>query len=249
MKSKPSAVSRVSVTVVLLDSMSTSPDCSAVKRCCEVSGTYFTLSASPKIAAATARQTSTFRPTHLPWLLASMKPAVPDSDAAEEAAARLDGVEFLAGLCGARHAEHDREKSGGAALVVLRILCPCSLAPEDCPPRSGLQATGQMKTAALSGRRLVDRSGSCRRVDQRIGGAYCRPPLVHSSFWPRAILSGEPMPTLRSKTLAVVTDLLDDVVDPLLVDPERLAHARRHAEDALDRRDCRFSSSRRRSSR
>src|SRR4029077_1784565 len=34
--------------------------------------------------------------------------------------------------------------------------------------------------------------------------------------------------------LAVVTDLLDDVVDPLLVDAERLAHARSDAEDALD---------------
>src|SRR4029450_10535132 len=36
------------------------------------------------------------------------------------------------------------------------------------------------------------------------------------------------------EALAVVTDLLDDVVDPLLVDAERLAHARRDTEDALD---------------
>src|SRR5258708_30193889 len=35
--------------------------------------------------------------------------------------------------------------------------------------------------------------------------------------------------------LAVVTDLLDDVVDPLLVDAERLAHAGGDAEDTLDR--------------
>ena len=70
-------MSRVSVMVVLFDSMSTSPDCSAVKRCCEESGTYLTFSESPKMAAATARQTSTSRPTHLPWLSASMKPAVP----------------------------------------------------------------------------------------------------------------------------------------------------------------------------
>ena len=34
---------------------------------------------------------------------------------------------------------------------------------------------------------------------QRIGGAYCRPPLFHSALRPRAILSGEPAPTLRSK--------------------------------------------------
>src|SRR6266508_6180335 len=38
------------------------------------------------------------------------------------------------------------------------------------------------------------------------------------------------------EALAVVTNLLDDVVDPLLVDAERLAHARRRAEDTLDRR-------------
>ena len=30
---------------------------------------------------------------------------------------------------------------------------------------------------------------------QRIGGAYCRPPWVHSLFRPRAILSFEPVPT------------------------------------------------------
>src|SRR4029077_8681247 len=36
------------------------------------------------------------------------------------------------------------------------------------------------------------------------------------------------------EALAVVTDLLDDVVDPPLVDTECLAHARGHAEDALD---------------
>ena len=65
-------MSRVSVQVALPTSMSTSPDWIAVKRCCEVSGWYFTLSASPKIAAATARQISTDRPRHLPWLSASM---------------------------------------------------------------------------------------------------------------------------------------------------------------------------------
>ena len=35
---------------------------------------------------------------------------------------------------------------------------------------------------------------------QRTGGAYCNPPLVHSRLRPRAILSGEPWPTLRSNT-------------------------------------------------
>ena len=82
--------------------MSTSPDCTAVKRCCEVSGTYFTFSASPNIAAATARQTSTDRPLHLPWLSASMKPAVPMPTPQIERAARLDGIEILARHGGAR---------------------------------------------------------------------------------------------------------------------------------------------------
>src|SRR3982751_3552146 len=38
------------------------------------------------------------------------------------------------------------------------------------------------------------------------------------------------------EALAVITDLLDDGVDPLLVDAERLAHAWRDTENALDRR-------------
>ena len=91
-------MSRVRVPVVLRDSMSTSPDCSAVKRCWAVSGTYLTFSESPKRAAATARQTSTSRPTHLPWLSASAKPADAGVDAADQLSARLDRVEILAGL-------------------------------------------------------------------------------------------------------------------------------------------------------
>src|ERR1700743_2586035 len=57
--------------------MSTSPDCSAVKRCCDVVGTYLTFSESPKIAAAVARQTSTSRPLHLPLSSCWAKPATP----------------------------------------------------------------------------------------------------------------------------------------------------------------------------
>src|SRR5260221_7149843 len=57
--------------------MSTSPDCRAVKRCCAFSGTHFTFFASPSTAAAMALQTSTSRPTQLPWLSAAEKPARP----------------------------------------------------------------------------------------------------------------------------------------------------------------------------
>ena len=77
MKSSPSAVSRVSVQVVLFDSRSTSPDCSAVKRCWGDTGRYLTFSESPNRTAETARQTSTSSPDHLPWLSTSMKPARP----------------------------------------------------------------------------------------------------------------------------------------------------------------------------
>ena len=34
---------------------------------------------------------------------------------------------------------------------------------------------------------------------QRMGGPYCRPPLVHSALRPRTIFSGEPCPMLLSK--------------------------------------------------
>src|SRR6476660_5261720 len=48
-----------------------------------------------------------------------------------------------------------------------------------------------------------ERARSCNRAlpqhRQRIGGAYCRPPLFHNAFLPRAILRGVLSPTLRSK--------------------------------------------------
>ena len=73
-KTTPSEASRVRVQVLLRDSTSISPACSEAKRCCELSGTYLTLSASFSTAAATARQKSTSRPVHLPWLSAAEKP-------------------------------------------------------------------------------------------------------------------------------------------------------------------------------
>src|SRR5215831_6157375 len=144
-KSRPRAVSRVSVTVVLLDSMSTSPDCSAVKRCCEVSGTYLTFSASPKIAAATARQTSTDRPRHLPWLSAIMKPAVPRPTPQISEPRALTASRSLPAM-----APVDRKiaaKPAAAAASALRIEAPLSfyLAGVSAVPR--MHATGQMQAA------------------------------------------------------------------------------------------------------
>jgi len=49
-------------------------------------------------------------------------------------------------------------------------------------------------------RAVLDRAGlPCRAPAHRTGRPYCRPPLVHKAFSPRAIFSGEPCPTLRSK--------------------------------------------------
>src|SRR5215218_7858164 len=47
-------------------------------------------------------------------------------------------------------------------------------------------------------------------------------------------LEGRLRAEVAVEALAVVTDLLDDGVDPLLVDPQGLAHAWCHAKDALD---------------
>src|SRR3954452_15487890 len=76
-KLAPSEVSRDKVQVVLRDSTSTSPDCSAVNRSLADSGTYFTLVGSLKIAAAMARQTSTSSPVQLPLSSGDEKPGRP----------------------------------------------------------------------------------------------------------------------------------------------------------------------------
>src|SRR5262249_50498358 len=73
----PSEASRDIVQVVLRDRTSISPDWSAVKRCCAVSGTHFTLVGSPSRAAAIARHSSTSRPVQLPWASACANPARP----------------------------------------------------------------------------------------------------------------------------------------------------------------------------
>src|SRR6266550_4834089 len=74
---KPSEVSRSRVWVALRVMTSTSPDCSATKRCCAVVGVNLAFSASPNIATAIARQRSTSSPVHLPWLSEKEKPARP----------------------------------------------------------------------------------------------------------------------------------------------------------------------------
>ncbi|MCY1427576.1 hypothetical protein D9M71_434270 [compost metagenome] len=69
--------SRELVQVVLRDSTSTSPDCSAVKRSLALSWLNLTFLASPNTAAATARQTSASIPTMLPLASGTEKPGKP----------------------------------------------------------------------------------------------------------------------------------------------------------------------------
>src|SRR4249919_272562 len=65
------------VQVVLRESTSISPDCSAVKRSLADSGTNLTLVGSLKMAAAIPRQTSTSRPVQLPLSSGDEKPGKP----------------------------------------------------------------------------------------------------------------------------------------------------------------------------
>ena len=116
-------------------------------------------------------------------------------------------------------------------------------------PRTTGSCHGRRPSAA---RRMPRRSAVRHRPrarDQRIGSAYIRPPWVHRLLRPRSSFSGELGADIALEDLAVIADLLDRVVDPFLVEAERLAHARRGAEHALDRRGPRSSPSRRRSSR
>src|SRR4051812_33594828 len=76
-KLAPSEVSRESVQVVLRDSTSISPDCSAVKRSLADNGANLTLLASLNTAAAIARQISTSSPAQLPLSSGAEKPGKP----------------------------------------------------------------------------------------------------------------------------------------------------------------------------
>ena len=173
MKSRPRAVSRVSVSVVLFDRMSTSPDCRAVKRCCEESGTNLTFSASPKIAEAMARHTSTSRPTHLPWLSASMKPAVPvptpqtSAPRALTASSTVPAVAAFAATMAARPMV--------VAIEILRMYVPFVRKPRRSLGPNRRAATAQTKTAALAGggRWLLGRGAAAPQINEsaaRTGG-------------------------------------------------------------------------------
>ena len=58
---------------------------------------------------------------------------------------------------------------------------------------------GPMGPQAVTRMTTRNRRRPANATPQRIGMPYCKPPLVHSAFKPRATFSGEPWPTLRSK--------------------------------------------------
>ena len=86
-------MSRLIVQVVLRDSMSISPDCSAVKRSLAVSGVNLTLVPSPKIAAATARQIIDVEARPFALVVRRGEAGKAGVDAALHEALRLDVVE------------------------------------------------------------------------------------------------------------------------------------------------------------
>src|SRR3954471_14130593 len=89
-------MSRDSVQVVLRDSTSTSPDCSAVKRSLADSGTNLILVASLKMAAAIARQISTSSPVQLPLSSGVEKPGRPWVTPQDSWARSLTGLRVCA---------------------------------------------------------------------------------------------------------------------------------------------------------
>src|SRR5690242_21840801 len=75
-------------------------------------------------------------------------------------------------------------------------------------------------------------STSCTALPDRHG-------VLQAAVLPQRIqaaldLERRPHADVALEALAVIADLLDDVVGPLLVDAERLAHPGRHAEQTLD---------------
>ena len=112
MKFRPSEASRVSVQVVLRDRMSISPDCSAVKRCCAVSGTYLTLLASPSDGRGDGPADVDVQARPVALAVGCREAGQAGVDAADELAARLDGVQGLAGM--RRHGRHGASGHEGA---------------------------------------------------------------------------------------------------------------------------------------
>src|SRR5476649_520309 len=215
--------------------MSTSPDCRAVKRCCDVSGTYFTFSASPKSAAAVARQTSMSRPLHLPWPSTRPKPAMPPPGTPQIRAPRALMVSRSLPAM-AWPETNAAAKPMAPANEYLPIVLPPFLR-ETFPECHLGRACKQQAKCSLPRPKRTAFGSRPPRSDGGLADRFC---VLQAALAPQRVqatldLERAAHADVALEALAVVTDLLDDVVDPLLVDAERLAHAGRDAEDALDR--------------
>src|SRR5258708_748311 len=83
----------------------------------------------------------------------------------------------------------------------------------------------------MRGRRSSSRPPKDGSAD---GRGVLQPALGPQLVEPAIDLERRAHTDIAVESFAVIPDQLDDVVDPLLVDPERLTHARRDTEDALD---------------
>ena len=146
---------------MLRDSTSTSPDCRAVNRSFALSGVNFTFWASPKTAAATARQRSMSSPDQLFCASTVAKPGMPCvGHAALDKALLLHGVVSLPGL-GIRREERDRD---GTCRDAGKVAHSLSLSPAKCPCSSERQFT---KCSRLKRRRKAVTSATARRLVAR----------------------------------------------------------------------------------
>ena len=103
------------------------------------------------------------------------------------------------------------------------------------PLMQAVAAVGRRPTDQGNGR--PDASGRpVRSRSQRIGMPYCRPPFVHSAFWPRLIFSRRALADVLLEALAVVADVLDDAVGPVVGQADGFAELAFGAEQALDLR-------------
>ena len=113
-------------------------------------------------------------------------------------------VDRVAGGAVDEEADHRAEHNLVGDAADLRVVveddtargAPTPAGQSTYPPRR--TSSGGDNSSNGSDRGQAARGQSAQPSGQRIGGAYWMPPLVHSLFKPRSILSGEPCPTLRS---------------------------------------------------
>src|SRR6185312_12874925 len=177
----PRPESRCSVIVELRTSMSISPDCRAVKRCCADSGTNLVLVESPSTAAATAPHISTSRPFHLPWLSGSEKPPRPVLTP-QITWPRFFTTSSVDSACAAKGSAR-----AAARPMVTSLFKSCMKGLPYFPGTACAIETNESRSEVL-----------IHLDHQRKGIGYISPPWFHNPLTPLANFRAEPRPTLRS---------------------------------------------------